>query len=118
MSRNGGDVPHTMLKEISLENPRSFTFYTYSVAGIPPEERWRPTGISDIFFDSLDEARDAVIALREDVEADPEMEWATTVVEKIETVPLDRAAVLAMLNHGPGGVAARLEIVETFGPKA
>jgi hypothetical protein len=107
-----------MLKEKSLENPHSFTFYTYSVAGIRPEERWKPTGISDIFFDSLEEARSAVITLREDVLGDPEMEWATTVLEKMETVPLDRAAVLALLNHGPGGVVARCEIVETFGPKA
>lgn len=107
-----------MLKEKSLENPRSFTFYTYSVAGIPPEERWKPTGISDIFFDSLEEARSAVISLREDVEVDPEMEWATTVLERMETVPMDRAAVLALLNQGPGGVVARCEIVETFGPKA
>ena len=107
-----------MLKEKSLENPRSFTFYTYSVAGIPPEERWKPTGIADVFFDSLEEARSAVIALREDVVADPEMEWATTVLERMETVPLDRTAVLALLNHGPGGVVARCEIVETFGPKA
>ncbi|WP_225246069.1 hypothetical protein [Agrobacterium tomkonis] len=101
-----------------MKNPPSFTFYTYSVAGIPPEERWKPTGISDIFFDSLEEARSAVIALREDVAADPEMEWATTVLEKMETIPLDQAAVLALLNYGPGGVVARCEIVERFGPKA
>ncbi len=107
-----------MLEEKSLQNPPSFTFYTYSVADSLPEERWKPTGISDIFFDSLEEARSAVITLREDVLGDPEMEWATTFVEKIETVPLDRAAVLALLNHGPGGVVARCEIVETFGAKA
>lgn len=107
-----------MLEEKSLQNPPSFTFYTYSVAGILPEERWKPTGISDIFFDSLEEARSAVTALREDVVADPEMEWTTTVLERMETVPMDRAAVLALLNHGPGGVVARCEIVETFGPKA
>jgi hypothetical protein len=118
MSMNGGGVPHTMLKEKSVKAHPSFTFYTYSVAGIPPEQRWKPTGISDIFFDNLEEARSAVIALREDVAADPEMGWATTVLEKMETIPLDRAAVLALLNHGPGGVVARCEIVETFGPKA
>lgn len=117
MSTNGGDVPPAMLKEKSVKTLSSFTFYTYSVAGIPPEERWKPTGISDIFFDSLEEARNAVLALRKDVMADPEMEWATTVLEKMETIPLDRAAVLALLNHGPGGVVARCEIVETFGPK-
>ncbi|MBB3965799.1 hypothetical protein [Rhizobium metallidurans] len=107
-----------MLKEKSLKNPPSYTFYTYSVAGIPPEERWKPTGIPDIFFDNLEDARSAVIALREDVAVDPEMEWATTVLEKMETIPLDQAAILALLNHGPGGVVARCEIVETFGPTA
>ena len=107
-----------MLKEKPLKNATSFTFYTYSVAGIPPEERWKPTGISDIFFECLEEARSAVITLREDVAADPEMEWATTVLEKIETIPLDRAAVLALLNRGPGGVVGRREIVETIGSKA
>lgn len=106
-----------MLEEKSLKSPPSFTYYTYSVAGIPPEERWKPTGISDIFFEGLEEARNAVIALREDVTADPEMEWATTVLEKIETVSLDQAAVLALLNRGPEGVVASCEIIETFGPK-
>jgi hypothetical protein len=71
-------------------------------------------GHPDIFFDSLEEARSALVALREDVAA----EWATTVLEKIETVPLDQTAILALLNRGPGGVVARCEIVETFGPKA
>ena len=107
-----------MLKEKPLKNALSFTFYTYSVAGIPPEDRWKPTGISDIFFESLEEARSAVIALREDVAADPEMEWATTVLERVETIPLDQAAVLALLNHGPGAVLERRETVETIGPKA
>lgn len=37
-------------------------------------------GLCGYFFDSFDEARSAVIALREGVAADPEMEWATTVV--------------------------------------
>ena len=75
-------------------------------------------GVSDILFDSLEEARSAVIALREDVAADPEMEWATTLLEKMETIPFDQAPVLAFLNQGPGDVVARREIVETFGLKA
>ncbi|WP_244541420.1 hypothetical protein [Rhizobium tibeticum] len=100
-----------------MKNPPYYTFYTYSVAGIPQEERWKPTGISDIFFESLEEARSAVIAMRDDVAADPEMGWATTVIEKMETIPLDQAAVIALLNHGPGRVVARCEIVETFGSK-
>jgi|GEM_PF-4625115 len=37
------------------------------------------------FFNRVEEARDAVIALREDVIAGPDMELATTVIEKIET---------------------------------
>ncbi|RJG39971.1 hypothetical protein D3Y55_32370 (plasmid) [Mesorhizobium sp. DCY119] len=101
-----------------MKKPPSFTFYTYSVAGIPPEERWKPMGISDVFFDNREEARNAVIALREDIVADPDMEWAVTVLEKIKTIPLNQGAVLALLNHGPAGIVASCEIVETFGPKA
>ncbi len=107
-----------MLEEKSLQNPPSFTFYTYSVAGIPTEDRWRPTGIAEIFFDSLEEARGAVIALRNDITADPDMEWSSTVLEKIETIPLDQEAVLALLNRGPAGIVASCEVVETFGLQA
>jgi|EndMetStandDraft_5_1072996.scaffolds.fasta_scaffold1465196_1 hypothetical protein len=107
-----------MLQEKSLAEPLSFTFYTYSQAGIPLEERWARTGIPDIFFGDCEEAPRAVIALRDDVTADPEMEWPTMILEKIEIVPLTRSNVLALLNTGPGTFIASYDIIETIGPKA
>jgi len=107
-----------MLQEKPLAEPLSFTFYTYSQAGFPLEERWARTGIPDIFFGDCEEARRAVIALRDDVTADPEVEWPTMILEKIETVRVTRASVLALLNTGPGTFIASYDIIETIGPKA
>lgn len=105
-----------MLSETKLlAEALSFTFYTYSQAGIPSEERWVQTGIPDIFFEDPEEVRSAVIALREDVAADPEVEWPTLVIEKIETVPISQSSILALLNNGPGAFVASREIIETIG---
>lgn len=107
-----------MLPEKPLTEPLSFTFYTYSPAGIPLAERWARTGIPDIFFDDCDEARRAVMALRDDVMADPEVEWPTMILEKIETTSVTRSSVLALLNNGPGAFIANYQVIETIGPKA
>lgn len=101
-----------------MTEPLSFTFYTYSQAGIPLEERWTRTGIPDVFFDDFDEARRAVTALRDDIMADPEVEWPTMILEKIEITPVTRSSVLALLNNGPGAFIAKYEVIETIGPKA
>ncbi|WP_349507369.1 hypothetical protein [Agrobacterium pusense] len=61
-----------------------FTFYTYADARIPREERWKPTGLRDMFFDNYDDVKSAVLAMREDIAADPDMEWETTNIEKVE----------------------------------
>ena len=106
-----------MFWEKPLAEPLSFTFYTYSPAGIPLEERWARTGIPDIFFDDCEEARRAVMALRDDVTADPEVDWPTMILEKIETVALTKSSVLALLNEGPGAFIASYDVIETIGPK-
>jgi len=77
-----------------------FTFYTYSNAGTPAEERWKPTGIPDIFFDSREEAQCAVLEMRDDITADPEIEWPVMIVEKVLTVPISQKSILALLNDG------------------
>lgn len=75
------------------------------------------TGILDIFFEDREEAHRAVIALRDDVTADSEVEWQTMVLEKIETVPVSQSSILALLNHGPGPFIESHEVIETIGPK-
>lgn len=94
-----------------------FTFYTYADARITREERWKPTGLRDIFFDNFEEVKRAVLAMRDDIAADPDMEWETTNIEKVETVPLCQSSVLALLNDGPGAFVGHYEVLETIGRK-
>lgn len=94
-----------------------FTFYTYADARIPIEDRWKPTGLRDIFFDDREEVTRAVLAMRDDISADPDMEWAVTNIEKVVTVPVSQTNILALMNEGPGAFVAECEIVETIGPK-
>ncbi|WP_288971865.1 hypothetical protein [uncultured Mesorhizobium sp.] len=94
-----------------------FTFYTYADARIPREERWKPTGLRDIFFDNYGDVKSAVLAMRDDIAADPDMEWETTNIEKVETIPISQSSILALLNGGPGALVDRYEVVETIGRK-
>jgi len=94
-----------------------FTFYTYADARIPREERWKPTGLRDIFFDNYDDVKSTVLAMRDDIAADPDMEWETTNIEKVETIPISQSSILALLNDGPGAFVDRYEVVETIGRK-
>ncbi|MBO9195969.1 hypothetical protein J5277_17845 [Rhizobium sp. 16-449-1b] len=94
----------------------AFTFYTYSNAGVTAEERWKPTGIPDVFFDSHEEAQRALKEMRADIVADPEMEWPVMNIEKIVTVPVNSESILALLNKGLGSFVQRYEVVESIGP--
>jgi len=94
-----------------------FTFYTYADARVPLEERWKPTGLRDIFFDSYEEVKRTVLAMRDDIAADPDMDWEATNIEKVETVPVCQSSILALLNDGPGAFVRHHEVVETIGPK-
>lgn len=93
-----------------------FTFYTYSNAAIPFEKRWRPTGIRDDFFDSREKAESALLEMRDDITADPEMEWPLMNLEKVVTVPISKTSILALLNEGLGSFVQTYEIIDTVGP--
>lgn len=113
----GGGVPPQMLQEKPLTEGLVFTFYTYVEARIPREERWKPTGLRDIFFNDYEDVRRTVLAMREDIAADPDMQWETTNIEKVETVAICQSSVLALLNDGPGAFVEHYEVLETIGRK-
>jgi len=92
----------------------AYTFYTYCDATVPLTERWKPTGLRDIFFIDSEEAKRTVLAMRDDILADPEMEWATINIEKVVTVPISHSNLLLLLNEGPGAFVAEYEILETI----
>lgn len=92
----------------------AYTFYTYSDAAVPLEDRWKATGLRDIFFANCEEAKRAVLAMRDDIAADPDMEWTSTKIEKVVTVPISHSNILLLLNSGPGAFVADYEILETI----
>lgn len=106
-----------ILREKPLTEGIVFTFYTYSNASVPVEERWKPTGIPDTFFDSYEKAERAVLEMRDDLTADPEMEWPVMNLEKVVTVPVDQASILALLNEGISVFVKDYEIIQTIRPK-
>lgn len=114
---DGGGVPPQLLQEKPLAEGLVFTFYTYGDARIPREERWKPTGLRDIFFNNYDDVKRTVLAMRDDIADDPDMEWETTNIEKVETIPICESSILALLNDGPGAFVDRYEVLETIGEK-
>lgn len=90
----------------------SFTFYTYSPSTEPESERWDYTGIPDIFFEDIHAVREAVMTLRKDITSDPERDWPPMRIEKLETHPVSKQALLSLLNEGVGGFLKSYEVVE------
>ncbi|MFS8050868.1 hypothetical protein [Rhizobium sp. BR 314] len=94
-----------------MSQGESFTFYTYSRAN-RDGDRWAYTGIPDVFFHEEDETREALRELRRDVESDPEDTWPPMQLEKIETLPISRESIFALLNDGVGSFIKSYEIID------
>ncbi|MGO4569341.1 hypothetical protein AB4Z52_30920 [Rhizobium sp. 2YAF20] len=90
----------------------SFTFYSYARVDEGRDDRWAYTGIPDIFFYDEGSAREALRELREDVESEPESSWPPMQLEKIETVPISRESIFALLNDGIGAFVKSYEIID------
>ncbi len=94
---------------------QSFVFYTSRLQGNPREDRWAYAGIPDIFYHTYEEARADVMAMLKDIEAQPDETPGVHVIEKIETLPITKDTLLALLNEGMGAVLKSYEIVERVG---
>jgi len=97
-----------------MSTGESFTFYTYSQTN-RDDDRWAYTGIPDVFFLDEDEAREGLRELRRDVESDPDDTWPPMQLEKIETLPISRESILALLNDGVGAFVKSYEVIDVIG---
>lgn len=90
--------------------------YTYSLEAEPNEHRWKDTGTPGFFFAELDEVRQAVIELRDEVTSneDDEPSWSPVRIERIELPAPTAQNLLTLLNGGIGPLVQRDEIVETI----
>lgn len=94
---------------------QTFVFYTSRLQGAMKEDRWAYTGTPDIFYHTHDEARAGLMAMLRDIEAEPEETPGVQLIERIETLPMTKDTLLALLNDGVGAVLKSYEIVETIG---
>lgn len=95
-----------------MSQGESLTFYTYARVDEGRDDRWAYTGIPEIFFCDEDSAREALRELRGDIESDEDDEWPPMQLEKIETLPISKESILALLNDGIGAFVKRYEIIE------
>ncbi|RWB98679.1 MULTISPECIES: hypothetical protein [unclassified Mesorhizobium] len=95
-----------------MSEKQSFTFYTYSRCAEFENDRWAYTGIPDFFFEDAESARQAVLELRAEIAADPDEEWFPMQLEKIETLPISKETIFALLNKGVGAFLKSYEITE------
>ncbi|MCK9468519.1 hypothetical protein [Aquamicrobium defluvii] len=87
--------------------------YTYSCADSDVAARWRDTDLRNEFFPDLDEVKQAVLELRDEVmRSDPATPWMPVRIERIEIAPIEGPAVLTLLNEGVGPLVRAYEIVE------
>ncbi|MEX2745613.1 hypothetical protein [Rhizobium mongolense] len=95
-----------------MSQGESFTFYTYARVDEDRDDRWAYTGIPEIFFYDEESAREALLELRGDVASDEDDEWLPMQLEKIETRPISRESIFALLNDGIGAFVKSYEIIE------
>lgn len=91
---------------------QTYTFYSYARVDENRDDRWAYTGIPEIFFHDEDSAREALRELREDVASEPESSWPPMQLEKIETVPISKGSIFALLNDGVGAIVKNYEIID------
>lgn len=85
--------------------------YTYSVVALDPTTRHDQPGA---FFESLDEARQAVRILRNEVMRDG-AEWAPVRIETLEVSPIVTSrSLVRLLNDGIAAFVQRHEATETI----
>lgn len=96
-----------------MATSEGMTLYTYSRCDRRANEpRWHDDGIGDIFFESAEAAKVDLIDLRKSIVADAEETWVPMQLERIDTLPLTKDNLLALLNNGVGSVVKKYEVLE------
>ncbi|AGS25164.1 hypothetical protein [Rhizobium etli] len=92
----------------------SYTFYTYSLVNDHRDDRWAYTGIPGIFFNDAESARRDLLELRRDVESEQGCKWSPMRLEKIETLPVSKECILALLNSDMGAFVKSYEVIDVI----
>ncbi|PWI54352.1 hypothetical protein B5K03_09145 [Rhizobium phaseoli] len=101
------------LKGNAMHSAPILTLYTFINKSAVGEDRWRETGIPEIFYEDVDEARRDMLEVHEEHSSGPDT--FPLCLEKVETIPMTKSAIMALLNHGVKAIIDRYEIIEEFG---
>lgn len=92
----------------------SLTLYTFTFADDLDEDRWKDDGLPSTFYEDRDAARRSLLATRSELASDPHISFPLC-LERIETVPMTKAAIVALLNDGVEAIISSHEVIEEFG---
>ncbi|MCW0001554.1 hypothetical protein OE766_25370 [Pararhizobium sp. YC-54] len=95
-----------------MQTAPSLTLYTYTTTDDIGDDRWKDRALADHFFKDLETARRDLLEVRDQITTDGEPPFDAICLERIETVPMTEAAILALLNDGVGAIISRYEIIE------
>jgi hypothetical protein len=95
-----------------MAQDETFIFYSYARVDENRDDRWSYTGIPEIFFYDEESAREALRELRGDVESEPESRWPPMQLERIETLPISKDSIFALLNDGVGAFVKSYEVID------
>jgi len=98
-----------------METAPTLILYTVTGKWHLGEHRWDDPSVPPWFFQDRDMARQALLELRADLLAGSDPDDSPLCLERIETVPMTVAAILALLNDGFAAIIKDYAVIETIG---
>ncbi len=98
-----------------MNDAQTLVLYTYCSKATLGDARWEDRTVPDYFHDDEDAARRDVLALRDRLAADPDYREMSICLERVETVPMTRSAIMALLNEGVGSIISSYQVIEEIG---
>jgi hypothetical protein len=98
-----------------METAPTLILYTVTGKSLLGEDRWADPSVPPYFFEDRDLARQALLDLRADLLAGRNPDDSALCLERIETVPMTAAAIVALLNDGFAAIVKDYAVIETIG---
>ena len=92
------------------------TLILYTVTGKsrPGEHCWDDPSVPPYFYEDRDVAKQALLDLRAHLQAGRDPRDSPLCLERIETVPMTAAAIMALLNDGFSAIVKDHAVIETI----
>lgn len=95
-----------------METAPTLVLYAYTSKLALGDDRWEDRTVPDYFYEDEAAARQDLLALRDRLAGDPDNSYPPICLERIETVPMTRSAIMALLNDGVDAIIGSYHIIE------